>query len=76
MNVEMMTKELKEKRETLEKEKSQIEKKLNSITRELLLLHTECDHKDENGLDSFVYSSTDLRKDFYICTICGYRKSK
>ena len=72
----MLTKDLKEKREKLEKEKTLTERKLNNITRELLSLHIDCEHKNEDGSDSFLYAGTDFRNDYYRCSICGYKKRK
>ena len=72
----MSTKELKEKREKLEQDKRQTEKLLNNICMELLSLRNECEHKNDDGSDSFIYNSTNMHKNFYICTICGHIKSK
>ena len=55
----------------LEIEKKRLEKKLNSVSRELIQLQSECDHKDENGNDMISYHSTDFTNDYYKCSICG-----
>ena len=55
----------------LEIEKKRLEKKLNSVSRELIQLKSECDHKDENNNDMTSYHSTDFKNDYYICSICG-----
>ena len=55
----------------LEIEKKRLEKKLNSVSRELIQLKSECDHKDENNNDMTSYHSTDFTNDYYICSICG-----
>lgn len=55
----------------LEYEKKRLEKRLNGVSRELIQLQNECDHKDENGNDVTVYHSTDTMYDFYKCNICG-----
>ena len=72
----MLTKELKKKRETLEKEKSLIDKRINEICRELTLLHNECNHITDDGKDAFIYKSTNSHDDFYKCTICGCVKKR
>ena len=54
----------------LEIEKKRLEKKLNSVSRELIQLKSECDHKDDNN-DMTSYHSTDFTNDYYICSICG-----
>ena len=56
----------------LEIEKKRLEKKLNSVSRELIQLKSECDHKDENGNNMLEYHSTNSTNDFYKCTICGF----
>lgn len=56
----------------LEYEKKRLEKRLNDVSRELIQLQTECEHKDENGNNMLEYHSTDFKNDFYKCTICGF----
>lgn len=56
----------------LEYEKKRLEKRLNDVSRELIQLKTECEHKDENGNNMLEYHSTDFKNDFYKCTICGF----
>lgn len=72
----MSNTELKEKCEQLEKEKKQILKRSDEICRELISLRTNCKHITDDGKDACIYHSTDLRKDFYKCTICGHIKKK
>lgn len=56
----------------LEIEKKRLEKILNDVSRELIQLQTECEHKDENGNNMLEYHSTDFKNNFYKCTICGF----
>lgn len=56
----------------LEYEKKRLEKRLNDVSRELIQLQTECEHKDENGNNMLEYHSTNSTNDFYKCTICGF----
>jgi len=67
---------LKEEIENLESERINLEKRLSNITRELITLQNNCDHKNEDDSNSYEYHSTNLVDDFYKCTICGYIKKK
>lgn len=62
---------LKDEIYALELERNKLETRLNLVSRELIQLQSECDHINELGESTLKYNSTDIKNDYYKCTICN-----
>lgn len=62
--------------EKLQKEKETLLERLRLINDAIISSQEVCEHVDEIGGETWEYAGSDSHKSYYVCTICGKKRSE